>query len=458
MNKLLLAALFAATTAAPRIGTLVDKVLKMPEVPSIGMVVVRDGATVYAHNANTGYYIGSTTKAYTGLACAILATRGQLDLDAPISKYLPEVKLTTTLRQFLTHTQGIDADAVTIRTAYSGEHTPQQLATLLNAAQPRQPGFHYDNLGYVVASLVIERITGKPWQKALDELVFTPLKMDHTTAYMSEAEKWPLATPYSWRDGRLAAVSYRKTDATMHAAGGIVTTPADLVRWLKANISRGRVGTRQVIPAKAFEEAQRLQVPVADRQAAFPVRGYGFGWYQGDYAGNAVLVHGGGYEGWQSVFTFMPEQKIGVGIMVNAGGPSRMAIEELARYAYDELLGNDYDPAQRSTDLRAKLDKIDAAIAADAAKRAERQWTLLHPNPTYVGRYANDAYGTIEIDERNGHLLARMGIVKAPLEAYMKPETARVELTGGGTVIEFAFDGDRVTSLRWNGETFTRTE
>src|SRR5207237_8966518 len=134
-----------------------------------------------------------------GLARAMLAARRQLDLHVPVAEDLPEVTSaagTLTLRQFLTHTAPIINEPVVFRTAYTGEHTPPLLVSLLNASTPRKEGFQYDNLGYVVASLVIERVTGKPWQRALDELVFAPLGMRETTAYISEAQRRPMASPY----------------------------------------------------------------------------------------------------------------------------------------------------------------------------------------------------------------------------------------------------------------------
>src|SRR2546430_1406166 len=199
---LILTACATMNPAARDIDRFARKVLsEIPDAPSVGIAVVRDAKPLLVggvgSDASTGYYIGSTTKAYTGLACAILAQRGQLDLDAPISKYLPEVTTqSATLRSFLTHTSGVENDAISYRTAYTGEHTPQQLAALLNQSKPGKKEFSYTNTGYVVASLVIERVTGKPWQKVLDELVFTPLGMEYTTAYMSEAERWPMAAPY----------------------------------------------------------------------------------------------------------------------------------------------------------------------------------------------------------------------------------------------------------------------
>jgi len=205
---LVLAAAACASVERPDIKAFVEQTLRdVPAMPSLAIAVVKDGRVVYLREPNTPYYIGSTTKAYTGLACAILAQRGQLDLDAPITKYLPEVTLAKapTLRAFLTHTSGIENEAIVFRTAFTGEHTASQLVSMLNSSKPAKPGFQYDNLGYVVASLVMERVTGKPWQDTLDELVFAPLGMRHTTARMSNAGRLPAGYLFG-RHGELTPI------------------------------------------------------------------------------------------------------------------------------------------------------------------------------------------------------------------------------------------------------------
>src|SRR5437870_2793978 len=108
--RMILAALtiaLAACANAPKQQPVFDKFVQgvldaVPETPSFGIAVVQDRRPIYLRNADTPYYIGSTTKAYTGLACAILATRGVIDLDAPVSRYLPEVTMANapTLRAF----------------------------------------------------------------------------------------------------------------------------------------------------------------------------------------------------------------------------------------------------------------------------------------------------------------------------------------------------------------------
>ena len=449
---------YPANPAAKDIDHFVNEVLStVKEVPSLGIAVVQDGRVVYLHQPKTAYYIGSTTKAYTGLACAILAARGELDLDAPITKYLPEVTLKNppTLRAFLTHTSGIQNSGVVFRTAYTGEHTPEQLVSLLSLSTPGKPGFRYDNLGYVVASLVLQRVTGKPWQIALNDLVFKPLGMNHTTAYMSEAKKWPMPSPY-WvnRKGELEPMTLMKNDQMMHAAGGIVTTPEDLARWLNANILRTGGG----IPRAAFDEAEKLQVETVTQRGDFKSRGYGFGWYPADYNGEAAMFHGGGFPGWQSFFSFLPERKIGVGVMTNAAGPAGRALTLVTSYIYDRLLGKNPDGPARLQQFKADLDKARTAMLADVEKRSKRPWMLQHSNDAYTGSYFNPMIGTLTIQTEGDHLVASMPNLRAPLEAFTEPETARVELVPGeGEVLRFAFtDPAKAESVKWGDDVFTR--
>ncbi len=454
----------------------------IPDVTSIGVAVVRDGKPYYASafgyadvakktpaDARTEYYIGSTTKAYTGLACAILANRGLLDLDAPITKYLPEVTMAPpldaqkiTLRRFLTHTSGIENDAIVFRTAFSGEHTPAQLVALLNSSKAGKEGFQYDNLGYVVASLVIERVTRRPWQQVLDELVFTPLEMDHTTSYMSEAQRWPLASPYEMnRKGEMELLKFVKNDQMMHAAGGIVTTPVDLVRWLEANINDGIIGSRQIIPSVAFQEAQKQQVAAAAERGRFKANGYGFGWFQGEYDRDKVLFHLGGYGGWQSNVSFMPEKKVGVALATNSGGMGRPVLGVIATYIYDRLLQKpnvEATNAEQLAQLKANFKQQRERFLADVEKRSKRPWMLQHLNQAYVGVYESPLYGTLKIEERGDKLVASLANLSAVVEAFTEPESARVELVpGSGEVLRFTFStGDTADAVKWANEVFQR--
>ena len=90
--------------------------------------------------------------------------------------------------------------------------------------------------------------------------------------------------------------------------------------------------------------------------------------------------------------------------------------------------------------------------------RSRRPWMLQHPNSAYVGRYESPTFGTVVIEERDGHLFASIGRLRSLLEAFTEPETARVEMVpGSGEVFRFQFGADGVVeSLRWSNDVFVR--
>jgi CubicO group peptidase (beta-lactamase class C family) len=440
---------------------------KFPEVPSLGVAVVKDGKTILTRgygmrdvagkvpaDADTVYYIASSTKSYVGLLAATLAARGTIDLDAPIGRYLPELHLAdrVTLRALLTHTSGIENDAVVMRTAFTGEHSSRDLVSLLGRSKSIEPKFAYDNLGYVAVGLALERVTGKTWQELLASEIFAPLGMTRTTAYMSRTTTWPVAKPYDLG----GPLGFMKTDATMHAAGGLVTTPRDLARWLEANVNR------KGLPAAAFAEAQKQQVEVvpATNWYRFKRTGYALGWYHSDYEGTPMLHHFGGYEGWRAHVSFLPNEKHGVAITTNTSSPGAQLRDVIAAYAYDVLLGKpDVDAAYEThlAKLRTETDTAIARIREDLEKRRNRAPSLTRAATAYAGRYANDLYGTIEI---NGALRASLGQLAAPLEPFTEADTARVELIpGSGEVLRFQFaNGDRASAVTYRDEVFRRVD
>ena len=451
-------------------------VAEIPGIPGMSMAVVRQGEVVYLGAAGhrdvearlpatveTPFYIASSTKSFTGMAAAILAEEGRLDLDAPITRYIPEFRLppplvadSVTMRKLLTHTIPFVNRPVVWRTAYSGQHSPALLVELLAHSVPRDPGFRYDNLGYVVASLVLERITGRPWQQTLDNMLFEPLGMRHTSAYMSEAAAWDPAAPY--QSGR--RIPQLKTDSTMHAAGGMVTSAADLARWLEAQLMSGQVDGRQVLPAPAVREAHRNQAPVSARFGPYPRFGYGFGWYWSTWESDTLVHHFGGYAGARAHVSFMPRHGIGVAVLLNSSGSNSAAADVVANYAYDVLLakpGRDakYDSilSKAQTDLEQRAQ----GLQQEYAKIAARPRTLTRPSQDYVGTYVNPLLGEMRVQAANDTLIVSIGQLSSRATNYTDPNSIRVELDpGSGQVVAFNVSESGVTGLVFAGFTFER--
>lgn len=451
-------------------------VAEVPDIPGMSVAVVRGGDVVYLGAAGyrdreakmpatteTPFYIASSTKSFTGTASAILAARGALDLDAPITRYLPELSLpaplvadSVTMRRLLTHTIPFVNRPVVWRTAYSGQHSPELLVSLLAHSVPRDTGFQYDNLGYVIASLVLDRVTGDPWQQVLDEVLFDPLGMRRTSAYMSEAAGWDVAAPYQSGE----RIRQLKTDSTMHAAGGMVTTAADLARWIEAQLEDGRVDGRQVLPATAVREAHRRQASLSARFGPYPRFGYGLGWYWSTYEGDTLLHHFGGYAGARAHVSFMPDHDVGVAVLLNSSGANAAAADLVANYAYDVLLAK---PGRE-----AKFDSILTSAKADLARRAERlrveraaiaarPRTLTRPTPDYAGTYVSPLLGELTVRAAADTLHVSIGQLRSVAGFYTDPNSIRVELDpGSGQVIQFHVSPAGVDSLTMSGFAFRR--
>jgi CubicO group peptidase (beta-lactamase class C family) len=441
-----------------------------PEVPGLSVAVVKDGKPLFATGygfadvasnrvmtASTPVYIASSTKSFTGLMCAMLAAEGKFDLDKPIVAYLPEIdawpdshRITT--RMLLTHSAGIQNNGIVIRTAYTGEYTAAELVRLLPASKTIEPKFHYDNLGYVVAALIAERVTGEKWQDLLAKRIFSPLGMKSTTAYMSRVRG--LATPYRTVNAEAPEpLPNLKTDATMHAAGGMVSTANDLQRWLVANIAE---------PSAAYREVHKQQTTLADvNWYKFRRYAYGLGWYWSDYDGSLLMHDFGGFEGWQSRVSFMPKSRIGVAVVTNTSGIGSDVADLLTAYIYNRLMNKpdlEATYAARSAEMRKGDDERRQRIAAEIEKRGKRPPTLTRDAGSYAGSYQNSQFGTLKIVKDGNSFRASLGQLSASLEPFTAPDTARVELIpGGGQVLTFQFsDAAAATAVDWDGNLFTR--
>src|SRR5688572_2911557 len=227
---------------AADVDALVTRVMAMDVTPGMAIAVVKGDQTILAKGygwadlerkvpatERTAFYIASMTKAFTALDIALLAKRGVLSLDAPVSRYLGGVTWgsgvnadSITIRQLLSHTHGIANDGpVVFRTAFTGDHTNALLKDLLRYHSASDAGrkYRYTNLGYNIAGIIIDDLTKSKWQDQLEAGIFKPLGMNNTTAYVSRIDSARLAMPYAALSKR---VHYSKSDANMQAAGGLV--------------------------------------------------------------------------------------------------------------------------------------------------------------------------------------------------------------------------------------------
>ncbi len=348
------------------------------------------------------------------------------------------------MRDLLTHRPGLNTFPVVFLDAFTGEITDDRYYHFLKRAKPRgQVG--YSNIHFTLVGRVIEAIEGKGWREALRDRLFTPAGMTRTTGFASRmyADK-DAALPLEARDDGWAPYDLRKTDRTMHAAGGLGTTARDLGRWLRLNLNGGRIGDAQILSPETIKQMQTLQTQSA-RKHAHPdlkIDGFGLGWQVGTYKGHRLVSHGGGYTGTAAFVSFLPERKLGVAVLANTDGAAGAFVELAALDVYDRLL------ASSGPDLMPRLHEFAernraAANKAPAAGPNPAEGTGLSlPPAAYVGAYESEHWGTFRVAHRDGRLTAAMGDLPLPLKSTgpdrfqigIDPRTwrdARFEVAGG---------------------------
>ncbi|HEU0067300.1 MAG TPA: serine hydrolase domain-containing protein [Sphingomonas sp.] len=333
-----------------QIDALVAKALADTGVPSASIAVVRNGRIVLAKaygrqsdampvaRADAPYQIASVSKQFTAAALLLLEDDGKLDLDDPVSKYLPGVSGGDAihLRQLLSHTAGLQdywpqdysfADM-------ARPVTPQQIVDRW-AKKPLDfaPGtqWQYSNTGYVVAGMIVEKVAGEPLLAFLQRRIFKPLAMTGLDQDLAIGKGFP--APYH----RNALGPVRPAPPAAHgwlfAAGELAMSASDLAKWDIARMNRA------VLPADDWAE-QETAVKLADGRDTR----YGLGVSLRRTAGGVDYVeHSGEAVGFLSENIVFPKQKAAIVVLVN--GDFGDAQETIARGITDMILPPTAAPA-----------------------------------------------------------------------------------------------------------------
>lgn len=460
---------------------------RVEAVPGLAIAVVDGDRTVVAAGygladvenripatAQTRFYIASATKSVTALAIAAIARRGELDMDAPLSSWSSDsgvpmdIAGRITLTDLLSHRSGIENSAIAYRVAFTGDWTPNLLWRLTDqtALTPDEAygTFNYTNSGYNLATVLLEQRFHRDWRRMNDDEVLRPLGMTRTTALIDEArsEAPGVAVAYLGLEAGRPQRSYlQKVDATMHSAGGLVSTADDMALWLQAQINDGVVNGRRVLPAGLVASTHDQKATQEATFGPYVRTGYGLGWQIGRYGDDVLLHHFGNFAGSRAHVSFMPERRIGVAVLINEDAIMGDLADVVANYAYDWFAGAPnleaaYDA--RLDALVATRDQRRQGLARGVASRAERPRMLSLPNDAYVGAYESPALGLMQVTKVGEALEISIGVQRAVAGNFTQPESVRVELTplsGAPVVFELGSDG-RPVALVYAGERFVR--
>jgi CubicO group peptidase (beta-lactamase class C family) len=326
-----------------RIDSLAAAFLESTHTPAISVAVLRGSDTLVMKGygaaslephrdatPSTVYEIGSITKQFTSAAIMRLIERGKLSLDDPMSKYLPDVPLhghVVTVRQLLNHTSGI----------HDYTSSPEWAKTWTQMLTPRQvvafvdkdtfdfaPGtkWRYDNTGYVLLGMIIEKVTGEPYASYVQHDLFTPLGLKQTSYCPNRPTDPSFAAGYTSRSGTVKPADFLDMSHPL-AAGALCSTVRDLVKWQRALVA-GRV-----VNAKSF-----ALMTTADTLNDGKRLSYGFGLVPGQMGTHRSVGHGGGIPGFTTASIFFPDDSVNVAVFSNSDGVPDPLAQNIARAVF----------------------------------------------------------------------------------------------------------------------------
>ena len=394
-------------------------------VPGLELAIVRDGEALFTGGlgvrgvadpvpveATTLFHHGSCGKAYTGLLAAVLAEDGVVDLDAPVRRYVPELRLPdmvvadrVTTRDLVSHRSGLGRhDMVWIlNPTWSREELVRRLEHLPMVGDLRNQ-VHYSNFGYTLAGLALGRAAGSTWEEQMRLRVLDPLGMQRTFAASTEAlTDSDHATPHQVRDDVAVETSYRIMQG-IGPAGEILSCADDSVIWLS-----GQLGDSRGVPSSAVALAQTPQMLGFLGAGPFPEMeffAYAMGWLVGSYRGHKLVWHNGGVDGFTTQTLLLPGKRIGVLACANqhlTNFPLAVVLELV-----DALLGvadreqDWFDRLRPAASTDVPEQEGPAASATPAAPHA-------HLLADYAGLYRHAGYGDVIVGVDGDRLAVRIG-------------------------------------------------
>ncbi len=498
LSSISTALLFSATVAAKTgydfspIDRYVDQAKKDIGLPSgTAIAVVKDGKIIYEGyfgyanikeekkvTNETAFYIASITKSIFALSTLLMEHKGDINDTTTMKEMFPTLKFThikeedIQLQDLLSCSAGvINAPFVDIL-AYNGNHDRAHRRKLIAQSRKNERAplgeFEYTNVGFNIASVWVEDYYKKDWQEVLANLVYEPLKMKHTSSYMSDAKKkgFEVARPYALdRKAPAKIYPFEKSDSTMHAAGGTITTASDLARYLIAQLNDGKVDGQQVFPAEVIKKSQQQIVNANDQFRDFLRTGYAWGWYVGPYKDETMTHHFGGITGTHAHASFIKKHNIGLVVLNNEASMSSKLTNAIADIAYGILLnkGNPEDVATKHTDdmkktwarMQVKLQKW---MDSDAKRDRERTMVLSQEKNKYAGVFHNPIWGDLNVELLSfNNFKFTLGKQAAIATAYTKPDTMRIQFPArGGVVATYEIDNGEVVSVKLYEERFTK--
>jgi CubicO group peptidase (beta-lactamase class C family) len=436
----------APAAPPPGFDAYVERVLTTFDVPGAAVAIVKDGKVVLARgygvrtlgkpervDSATRFGIASNTKAFTATAIAMLVEAGKLEWDAPVIRYLPDfamydpfVTREISVRDLLVHRSGLGLGAGDLLWWPASTYDRAEIARRLRYIRPAtsfRSAYAYDNVLYLVAGQLIEKVSGESWEDFVRTHILVPVGMTGSTVRHADAAAGGnVASTHAEVGGKLRVIEPMVSNNT-NPAGGINSSAADLAKWMIVQMDSGRLATasngapeRRLFTPASTRQLWSIVTPIPVAGRTIPglehlrpnLSGYALGFGISDYRGQLRLQHSGGLPGYVSLVTMIPSQRLGVVVLTNQ--ESTDAFNAITLTAIDHFLGAPaIDYLARFAALR---DSARTRLARDAKQASAARDSTSGPSlplAGFAGRYEDAWYGDVTLALEAGTLVMRFG-------------------------------------------------
>lgn len=429
--RLLVVLLFSSTLLSAQSIEKTNKVLdgfikngvKKWQPPGLAVTVVKDGKIVFTKaygvtnidtqqkaDENTLFGCMSTTKAFVAAGLAMLVDDGKLNWSDKVIDHLPEFQLKDpyltreiNIIDLLTHRTGIgNTDYLWALMDIPSEEVLHKMRDVEKTYSLRS-SFIYQNIFYLAAGEVIEKISGKDWGEFLKERIYDPLGMTNTHPTLGSINHISNKADAHYKiDGKITKIDQMSADA-IGPAGSMWSSANDIGKWIQFLLNDGVKNgdtlisqanfkelfkTHQIVPANSFYPTQQVTKPNFTT--------YGLGWFQHDYNGKMVQFHTGSLAGMVAIAGMIPEDEVGVYVM---GNLDHVELRHAIMYAVFDL----YTEGSLTRDWSEDFYPIYNPERPEQTKLQPKASTKSSfDEQAILGRYAHHIYGQIELTEVKG--------------------------------------------------------
>lgn len=415
-----------------------DAIIKEWNIPGMAVGAIKNGKVVLLKGygfrnveekqpvtPQTLMAIGSNTKSFTVVLLGQLVDEGKLDWDKPVTEYLPDFKLSDEyatknfrVKDLVTHVSGLPRHDILW---YGRSTSRKDVFSHLRYVEPStsfRGRWQYNNLMFITAGLLVEKITGRPWDDVVRERILQPLEMTRTITSTNGMEAaGDFSYPYVIFKNQIGRVPFRNID-NAGPAGSINSSIEEMLHYVQMHINMGQWNGKRILSAKNDLKMQSPQSIVTERMEN-PELGpetYGLATWVSSYRGHKWVQHGGGIDGFISQMAWLPNDSIGVVVLSNMSGEANPVPDVVVKRVFDDLLG--LPPIDWNA--RAKQNAAKAKASADSSRKAMMAKRVSgtspsHPLADYAGTYTHPGYGDIEVRVADGGLTMKYDKFDMPM-------------------------------------------